>query len=163
MFELFLAGLLWELWWVSIFAATLAANRLSKRLDQLCHHGCRSLRQMTEKSQVKHTSKWTLQKGGMCLVWEWSVRWMCAPVFRGTSLNLYLANYFGSYQKRQRLEYLVVPTPQQSLKGSLLVLFGPWRYIDSITVSLSTKSIRRQDPNTYSDTEVRALSTWRGF
>ena len=24
-------------------------------------------------------------------------------------------------------------------------------------------SIRRQDPNTYSDTEVRALSTWRGF
>ena len=64
----------------------------------------------------------------MCLVWEWSVRWMCAPVFRGTSLNLYLAKYFGSYQKRQRLEYLVVPTPQQSLKGSLLVLFGPWRY-----------------------------------
>ena len=31
--------------------------------------------------------------------------------------------------------------------------------LDSIAASLSTKSIRRQDPNTYSDTEVRALSS----
>ena len=35
MFELLIAGLLWELWWVSIFAATLAANCLSKRLELL--------------------------------------------------------------------------------------------------------------------------------
>ena len=31
--------------------------------------------------------------------------------------------------------------------------------VDSIAVSLSTNSIRRQDPNIYSDTETRALST----
>jgi len=31
--------------------------------------------------------------------------------------------------------------------------------LDSIAVSLSTNSIRRQDPNIYSDTETRALST----
>ena len=30
--------------------------------------------------------------------------------------------------------------------------------LDSIAVSLSTNSIRRQDPNIYSDTETRALS-----
>ena len=30
--------------------------------------------------------------------------------------------------------------------------------LDSIAVSLSTNSIRRQDPNNYSDTEMRALS-----
>ena len=34
--------------------------------------------------------------------------------------------------------------------------------VDSIAVSLSTNSIRRQDPNIYSDTETRALSTWWG-
>ena len=33
--------------------------------------------------------------------------------------------------------------------------------VDSIAVSLSTNSIRRQDPNIYSDTDTRALSsTW---
>ena len=31
--------------------------------------------------------------------------------------------------------------------------------LDSIAVSLSTNSIRRQDPNNYSDTETRALSS----
>ena len=31
--------------------------------------------------------------------------------------------------------------------------------LDSIAVSLSTNSIRRQDPNIYSDTETRALSS----
>ena len=31
--------------------------------------------------------------------------------------------------------------------------------LDSIAVSLSTNNIRRQDPNTYSESEVRALST----
>ena len=37
-----------------------------------------------------------------------------------------------------------------------------WVGVDSIAVSLSTNSIRRQDPNTYSDTEMRALSGWVG-
>ena len=35
--------------------------------------------------------------------------------------------------------------------------------LDSIAVSLSTNSVRRQDPNIYSDTETRALSTLNPF
>ena len=36
-------------------------------------------------------------------------------------------------------------------------------WLDSIAVSLSTNSIRRQDPNNYSDTEMRALSGVGGY
>ena len=35
--------------------------------------------------------------------------------------------------------------------------------VDSIAVSLSTNSIRRQDPNIYSDTETRALSSTKSL
>ena len=34
-----------------------------------------------------------------------------------------------------------------------------WVDVDGIAVSLSRNNIRRQDPNNYSDTEMRALST----
>ena len=67
---------------------------------------------------------------------------------------------YGVKTRSQTTFILILPVTlgDPSIEEPELLLVVRWVGVDSIAVSLSTNSVRRQDPNVYSDTETRALS-----